>query len=68
MLYKIIKNILHKEYINDIFNKKYRDDEGTSILRNKYKLEYIRHRDWQNIPLSLIEGIYEYCGYGTGWC
>ena len=41
VIYKIIKNILHKEYINDIFNKKYKEDEGTSILRNKYKLEYI---------------------------
>jgi homoserine acetyltransferase len=41
VIYKIIKNILHKEYIDDIFNKKYRDDEGTSILRKKYKLEYI---------------------------
>jgi hypothetical protein len=41
VVYKIIKNILYKEYINDIFNKKYRDDEGTSILRKKYKLEYI---------------------------
>ena len=41
VIYKIIKNILYKEYINDIFNKKYRDDEGTSILRKKYKLEYI---------------------------
>ena len=41
VIYKIIKNILYKEYINDIFNKKYKEDEGTSILRNKYKLEYI---------------------------
>jgi hypothetical protein len=41
VIYKIIKNILYKEYINDIFNKKYKDDEGTSILRKKYKLEYI---------------------------
>jgi len=41
VVYKIIKNILYKEYINDIFNKKYKDDEGTSILRKKYKLEYI---------------------------
>ena len=41
VIYKIIKNILHKEYINDIFNKKYSEDEGTSILRKKYKLEYI---------------------------
>jgi len=51
MLYKIIKNILHKEYINDIFNKKYSEDEGTSILRKKYKLEYIRHRDCKNIRI-----------------
>ena len=28
VIYKIIKNILHKEYINDIFNKKYKEDEG----------------------------------------
>ena len=35
VIYKIIKNILYKEYINDIFNKKYKEDEGTSILRNK---------------------------------
>jgi hypothetical protein len=41
VIYKLIKNIVYKEYINDIFNKKYRDDEGTSILRKKYKLEYI---------------------------
>ena len=31
VIYKIIKNILHKEYINDIFNKKYKDDEGTIV-------------------------------------
>jgi hypothetical protein len=41
VIYKIIINILYKEYINDIFNKKYRDDEGTIVLRKKYKLEYI---------------------------
>lgn len=32
---------MHKEYINDIYNKKYRDDECICILRKKYKLEYI---------------------------
>ena len=49
VIYKIIKNILYKEYINDIFNKKYRDDEGTSILRNKYKLEYITYTEIDKI-------------------
>lgn len=41
VIYRIIKNILYKEYINDIFNKKYRRDEGNRILRQKYKLEYL---------------------------
>ena len=41
VIYKIIRYILPKEYINDIFNKKYKEDEGISILRKKYKLEYI---------------------------
>jgi hypothetical protein len=49
VIYKIIKNILYKEYINDIFNKKYRDDEGTSVLRKKYKLEYITDTEIEKI-------------------
>ena len=49
VIYKIIKNILYKEYINDIFNKKYRDDEGTSILQKKYKLEYITDAEIEKI-------------------
>jgi hypothetical protein len=49
VVYKIIKNILYKEYINDIFNKKYKDDEGTSILRKKYKLEYITDTEIEKI-------------------
>lgn len=52
VIYKIIKNILYKEYINDIFNKKYRDDEGTSILRKKYKLEYITDTEIEKIFAS----------------
>ena len=52
VVYKIIKNILYKEYINDIFNKKYKDDEGTSILRKKYKLEYITDTEIDKIFCS----------------
>jgi hypothetical protein len=52
VIYKIIKIILHKEYINDIFNKKYSDNEGTSILRKKYKLEYITETEIQKIFAS----------------
>jgi len=52
VIYKIIKNILYKEYINDIFNKKYRDDEGTSVLRKKYKLEYITDTEIEKIFAS----------------
>jgi hypothetical protein len=52
VIYKIIKNILYKEYINDIFNKKYKDDEGTSVLRKKYKLEYITDAEIQKIFAS----------------
>ena len=41
VIYRIIKNILYKEYVNDIFNKKYRTEEGYITLRKKYKLEYL---------------------------
>ena len=41
VIYRIIKNILYKEYVNDIFNKKYRTEEGYITLRKKYKLEYV---------------------------
>jgi homoserine acetyltransferase len=52
VIYKIIKNILYNEYINDIFNKKYSDNEGTSILRKKYKLEYITDTEIEKIFAS----------------
>jgi hypothetical protein len=52
VIYKIIINILYKEYINDIFNKKYRDDEGTIVLRKKYKLEYITDIEIEKIFAS----------------
>ena len=41
VIYRIIKNILYKDYVNDIFNKKYRTEEGYITLRKKYKLEYL---------------------------
>jgi hypothetical protein len=41
VIYRIIKYILYKEYVNDIFNKKYRTEEGYITLRKKYKLEYL---------------------------
>ena len=35
VIYRLIKNIMYKEYVNDIFNKKYRNNEGNKILRIK---------------------------------
>jgi hypothetical protein len=52
VIYKIIKNILYKEHINYIFNKKYKDDEGMSVLRKKYKLEYITDTEIEKIFAS----------------
>jgi hypothetical protein len=49
VIYRIIKNILYKEYVNDIFNKKYRRDEGNIILRKKYKLEYLTDTEIEKI-------------------
>ena len=49
VIYKLIKNIMYKEYINDIFNKKYRNNEGNKILRIKYKLDYLTDTEVEKI-------------------
>jgi hypothetical protein len=52
VIYKLIKNIVYKEYINDIFNKKYRINEGNKILRIKYKLDYLTDTEVEKIFIS----------------
>jgi hypothetical protein len=49
VIYRIIKNILYKEYIDDNFNKKYRSCEVNRILRIKYKLEYLTDKEIDKI-------------------
>ena len=41
VIYRIIKNILYKEYVNDIFNKNIELKKDIITLRKKYKLEYL---------------------------
>ena len=52
VIYRLIKNIMYKEYINDIFNKKYRNNEGNKILRIKYKLEYLTDTEVEKIFIN----------------
>jgi hypothetical protein len=49
VIYRIIKKILYKEYIDDNFNKKYRSCEVNRILRIKYKLEYLTDTEIEKI-------------------
>lgn len=49
VIYKVIIKFVYKEYIDDIFNKKYRVDEGNLILRKKYKLEYITDAEIEKV-------------------
>jgi hypothetical protein len=48
----MIKNIMYKEYVDDIFNKKYRNNEGNKILRIKYKLDYLTDTEVENIFIN----------------
>jgi len=52
VIYRLIKNIMYKEYVNDIFNKKYRDNEGNKILRIKYKLDYLTDTELEKIFIN----------------
>ena len=52
VIYRLIKNIMYKEYVDDIFNKKYRDNEGNKILRIKYKLDYLTDTEVENIFIN----------------
>ena len=52
VIYRLIKNIMYKEYVNDIFNKKYRDNEGNKILRIKYKLDYLTDTEVEKIFIN----------------
>ena len=52
VIYRMIKNIMYKEYVNDIFNKKYRDNEGNKILRIKYKLDYLTDTEVEKIFIN----------------
>ena len=52
VIYRLIKNIMYKEYVDDIFNKKYRDNEGNKILRIKYKLDYLTDTEVEKIFIN----------------
>lgn len=52
VIYRLIKNIMYKEYVNDIFNRKYRDKEGNRILRQKYKLDYLTDTEVEKIFIN----------------
>ena len=52
VIYRLIKNIMYKEYVDDIFNKKYRDNEGNKILRIKYKLDYLTDPEVEKIFIN----------------
>ena len=52
VIYRMIKNIMYKEYVNDIFNKKYRNNEGNKILRIKYKLDYLTDTEVEKIFIN----------------
>ena len=52
VIYRLIKNIMYKEYVDDIFNKKFRDNEGNKILRIKYKLDYLTDTEVEKIFIN----------------